>query len=100
MSQLRRHLKAGPREPGGARGVIAPPPNFLSGGDEYACAPPPKFWQSLGIYQHVCPPPQEKIVPAPLSQGSVGQEVSVTREIFDAGDRYCELPLLLWTHFT
>ena len=37
------------------------PPNFLSEGDEYACAPP-KFWQSLGI--STClpppPPPQEK----------------------------------------
>ena len=25
------------------------------------------------------------------SQGSIGQEVSVTREIFKAGDRYCEI---------
>ena len=43
---------------GGGKGGQLPPPNFLSEGDEYACAPPPKFWQSLGI--STCLPPQDK----------------------------------------
>ena len=32
---------------GGARGAIAPLPNFLSQWDGYAPVPPPKIWQSL-----------------------------------------------------
>ena len=42
---------------GGPRGAIAPPPNFLSQWDGYACAPPPKIWQSLGISTLLPPAP-------------------------------------------
>ena len=51
----------------GGQGGNCPPPNFLSQWDGYACAhpPPPNFFQSLGISTFL-PPPQKKIVPAPL----------------------------------
>ena len=70
---------AGAREPGGgARGAITPPPNFLSEGDEYACAPR-KFWQSLGISTCLPPPPKKKIVPAPLDHGHLTPPVMILR---------------------
>ena len=48
---------------GSRGGGQLPPPNFLSEGDEYACAP--LNFGNHYTYQHVCPLPRKKSFPRP-----------------------------------